>query len=312
MKDIMSQFMVPSVTEKEWAPMIATSDTQVRFLRSTMTSVLQAWQKAATPAGDLTLAPLERNLSKLKYETDIDPDTIDESWAGFLADIDSNDRKNWPITRYIADQLMMLKGREDWELSAVMKGVYVAPTPGTPGNVADSHDGILQQIVDDITATNITAVAGPASWSATDQTALEDLLTWIKAVKAVSENVRNIVDGHCREIFCSTTLAQKFHAGMCDKYNVNYQRTEIDLIFTAYKFKLPYHNLVIVGLPSMNGSNRIIMTPPINRYCRIKRPNSEASAELYMSGPREIVAFSDFHKQVSYKDPQYMYVNQLT
>lgn len=310
-KDIMKAILVPSVTDAEWAGTITpTEDTQVRKMKSSLTSVLQPFQKGASPAGDATIEPLSKDLTKMKYETDIDPDTIENSYAGFLATLDDNDRKKWPITKWIVTE-MIAKGAEDWELSVVYGGVYSAPTPGTAGAVGTTHDGIGTQIAADITATNITPVNGPAAWSTDPDAFLEEFETWIQDVKDVSEVNRHIVENKVDKVFMSKTHAELLARGIFRKYNINYNASGQSIQGQPVKFPLPFSNLTIVGLPSMSGSNRVIMTPKENRMGYIKRPNAAKAAQLFETGPRELLAFCDFWKQVSYWDPAYMYVNQL-
>lgn len=307
-KDVMKAFLVPSTTDLEWAGRILpTTDTQVRKMKSTLSSVLQPWQKGASPTGDLTINPLPRDLSFLKYETDIDPDTIAASYAGFL-DSDTNDRKQWPISKWIVNE-MFEKGNEDWELSAVVKGVYSAPTPGTGGAPSTSHNGLAKQITDDITAEKITPVSGPTNWSTDPETFCTEIETFIEDASAVSEIRRHIIENKCDKFFMSKTLANRLAKGLHAKYNINYNATGENLLTAPMKFMLPFTNLMVVGLPSMNGLKRVILTPPQNRFGYVKRPNSQKVAQLFETGPRELLAFSDFYKQVSYWDPAYVICN---
>jgi hypothetical protein len=310
-KDIMKAFLVPSTTDLEWAGRIVpTTQTQERKIKSSLSNVLQPFQTGASPAGDLTLAPLVCNLTKMKFETDIDPDTIEVSYAGFLANLDTNDRKQWPITRYIVEE-MIAKGNENWELEVVYKGEYAAPTPGTAGAVATTHDGLKTQIADAITAGDITAVNSNASWDSDPEAMLVEIETWIEAVAAVSAINRHIVENYCDKLFISKTLANRMAKGIFKTYNSNYNASDQNIKTAPTKFMLPFANIEVIGLPSMNGQNRVIMTPAVNRNGYIKRPTSSKVAELYQSGPRELLAFADFHKQVSFWDPAYMFVNQL-
>jgi hypothetical protein len=314
MQSMMDQFLVPSVTEQEWCGGCnVTENTQEKKNSVTLSSVLQPWQKGASPTGDLTIAPLTMTLSKMKYETDIDPDTIERTYAGWLRGVDTNDRSQWTITKWIAEIKLVEKGREDWELKAIMGGEYAAPTPGTGGAPETSHDGILTQVADAITATTITAINGPAAWSTDSEDCANEFEAWLESVRGTSETIRTIIDNHCDKVFMSKTLAMRIRKGLDIKYKDYGSQVAISgaIKTAAYRYTLPYHNLEVVGLPSMTGSSRVILTPPQNRDGYIKAPNSEQVAQLYPTGPRELLAFCDFYKQVSYWDPQYMYVNQL-
>lgn len=312
LNDLLKAHLVPSITEKEWAPLVSTSDTRVRKMKAALTSVLQPYQKQLTPAGDLSVKPLEKNLSKMKYETDIDPDEIEDSYAGFMArteQVDTNARQNWPITKF-AGLMMIEKGREDYELQAVYKGVYVAPTTGVASTPDKAHDGLGQQIATDILAGDIVPINGPAAWSTDAQDFAQEIEDWVEDVRASNPVTREIVDGHCRKIFMSKALAMRAGKGFNKLYDQNYNQTGGDIMMSSYVYPVPHSNLVIVGLPSMSGSNRVILTPEENRFARVKAPKSEAAAEVSIDG-RDITLFADFWKQLSYWDPEYVYTNQL-
>jgi len=305
-KDIYEEYLVPSATEAAWAPLITTTDTQVRKMKSSLTDVLQPYQKALTPSGTLTVAPLSKSLTKMKYETIVDPDTIEDTYAGFLASIDTNDRKAWPITRYVAMK-MLSKGREAFETKAIYKGVYLAPTPGTAGAAADAFDGLGTQIAADITATTITPVAtGVLATDASDLA--KQIEQWVVDCRAVSATQAEIIDNYCTEIFCDKAIALLAAKGFGINYNTQYNQTGASIMTAVYRVQIPFTNLTLVGLPSMSGKKRLVMTPSENRLCRVKRPASEAAAEMYVNG-REITLFSDHWKAVSYWDPAYMFVN---
>ncbi len=308
-KDVSKAFLVASVTEAAWAPLITTTDTKVRRMKSSLTDVLQPFQKALTPSGALTIAPLERDLTKMKYETDIDPDTIEDSYAGFMALKDVNDRAQWPITRYVAE-MMVEKGRENFEVKTIYKGVYLAPTPGTAGAAVDAMDGIGKQIADDITAGDIVPINGPLVWSTDPVDFAAEIEVWIETARDVSPLQREIIDNHCTEIFLDKSLALRAAKGYNKIYDTNYNVTGQDIKKSVYRVDIPFTNLTLVGLPSMSGSKRLVMTPAENRLCRVKRPNSEATCEIEFVG-REGTLWSDFWKAVSYWDPEYMYVNQV-
>ena len=79
----------------------------------------------------------------------------------------------------------------------------------------------------------------------------------------------------------------------------------------SYKVPIPHTNQMIVGLSSFNGLSRIVMTPKANRMAYVKAPKSESAAEVDIDG-RDITMYADFYKQLSYWDPEYVYVNQLS
>lgn len=310
-KDLLKKFIAPSEFEAEWAPVVQTDQTVARKSTVEIGDVLQAFQKGLTPDAAVTFTPIEKALSKVKYEVAIDPDDIEQSFVGFMANVDTNDRSKWDITRYVGEELLINKGRENWDLGAVYKGVYVAPTIGTAGTVAGSHNGLGYQIAADITATTITPVNGPASWSTTASTFVTEVMAWIEAVKAVSATNRVLVETKCDKIFMAPELRDRFAQGCAAAYGYNYGLTGNSMIGFPKSVRVPYSNLFIVGVNSMIGRNRVVMTFAENRYSQIKRKNSEQIFGIDISG-RSLTLYADFWKQTSYWIPQYVFVNQLT
>lgn len=299
---IVKEFLVPSVTETEFN-MLPTELTQVRKAKAAVDQVLQAFQAELTPAGIVSFTPRTIDLQELKYELELDPDVIEDSIIGYLANPDTNDRSDWGITKYVVNELMIQKGRENFELHEAYKGVKAAIVPGTPSALGASYDGIGT-----IMAANIAdfeVVNSAPIWSTDPVDFVTEVETWIEACRATSEINRTIIDNAVDKIHVSQTLAQRFKQGMRLKYNINYAQINDPMRpFNAERIS-------VVGLPSKSGSNRIEMTFKQNRAGYIKRPKSETEVGVNLANPYAPTLYAKFWKALGYWHPEYVFVNQL-
>lgn len=301
-KDIDMAFLVPSKTEMEFN-MVPTQLTQVRRVKASTDQILQAFQAAATPAGTVLFEPKSLDLQDLKYELEIDPDVIEDSYLSFLANPDNNDRKSWGITRFVIEELMLAKGRENFELSEAYKGVKAAIVPGTASTLGAGYNGIGYDIATNIADYNL--VTGPAAWSTDPATFVTQLEDWVEDCRAVSETDRSIIDNIVDKIHMSQTLANRFKQGMKAKYNTQYGQINDPMkIFVA-------DNIQVVGLPSMSGKNRVFMTFNQNRAGYIKRPGSENNMGISEANPYKPMIYAKFWKVLGFWHKEYVYVNDL-
>src|SRR5690606_33578238 len=98
-----------------------TKDTQLQGGAVAISPVLQAYQDTFTPYGNTTFTGRKIDLFPLKIDWEENPTKIWNSWLGFLASEDVS-RKEWPIIRYIIENLILGKAQEDWELTAIYSG----------------------------------------------------------------------------------------------------------------------------------------------------------------------------------------------
>lgn len=301
-KDIDKAFLVPSITEMEFN-MVPTDKTQVRRVKAAVDQVLQRFQAVISPAGTVTFEPRSIDLQDLKYELELDPDVIEDSFIGFLANPDNNDRKSWSVVQYIINELMIAKGRENFELHEAYKGVTGSITPGTATILGAGFNGLGKLIADNIA--DFSVVAGPAAWSTDPVDFVTEIEAWIESACASSETNRVIIENAVDKLHMSTSLAKRFKEGMRKKYNVNYsQINDPMVVFTA-------ENIAVKGLPSMSGKDRIFMTFKENRAAYIKRPNSEGEIGISEANPYKPLAYAKFWKGLGFWHPEYVFVNQL-
>ncbi len=132
-----------------------TKNTTAQLSNVTLTSVLQPFHKTYSGKGDTALKPNEIQLRKLKVDLPIDPDDVEETWAGFLADPANADRAQWPLVRYIWEVLVAEQAQQDYE-AADWAGQYsAAPGGGTPGSHLAVYNGLKKLAVDGLANTDL-------------------------------------------------------------------------------------------------------------------------------------------------------------
>ncbi len=243
----------------KWATEVKTSDTVYRLAESTISSLVQAFQKTWTPKGDITFTPNPIQLYKLKVDLDVYPDDIEDNWLGFLAN-ENLSRKEWPLIRYILEKHLFDKINDDMERLEYYKGVYTAPTAGTAGITGQSMNG-LKTFLQSSKVNHVTM-------SALDPATIYDQIEeFYENVKEEYQSVQTVIG-----------LAPKWYrAFLKDKRSLGYYQItdpgEIDntLDFSPSK---------VIGLPSMIGTDDIWCTPVGNFLHPTKKGQNAAMVRV--------------------------------
>lgn len=256
MDRLKSAIRTPSTTADAAKPIVYDGEVY-RFSNVIFQEIVQQFQKKFTAKGDLTFKPNEIRLRNLKIDLALYPDDVKGSWLGFLGSLTDQERKNWPIVKYLLEKEVVPQLKSDLETKAYFKGVYVAPTAGTAGTAAGTMDGIKKLLDDGLTAGTMNAVT------------LSAVPTASNIFEMVEEYADNI-DENLLSVPVSIYMSTKnVRAYLRDKRNthgndVNYDAGKITIDFAD--------NLKLVGLPSMAGSPYIWATPDDN-YLYLRRVN---------------------------------------
>jgi len=307
-QDILQNYYQPSVTHSYFNP-VPTKDTQVRRAKFLKSSVLQAYQKAFTPKGGGEFKPSKIDLAWMKVDELETFEELHQSWLGFLVGLDTADKKSWPFVRWYMNEVLK-QANQDYELNEVWKGVEGVITPGTATVSGASMNGLAKQIADGILASEIAPVSSNASWSTDPSDFVTEIETWVKEVEGSSNEHRILVENEIDFLFMSIALRKRYAAGLRAKYNMNYDQTGISL--TGVKMELPIvdSNIKVVGLPSMTASNRIFMTPKVNRAAFDRIPQGRLPLMLE-TVDRNVKIFGDIHKGIGFWYKPFVFTNQL-
>lgn len=280
-----------SITASVFTP-IVTDDTVYRASEARMTRVLQPFQKAFTPINGLSFEPSEIKMYKMKIDASEYPDDLEATWLGFLAD-KSLSRKDWPFVRWYVEEHLIPQAKEDYELLEVFAGVFAAPTDGTAGAAGTSMNGIKKQLADYITAGRITPITTGAP-SATNT-------TWVGQVEGFADNMNTKYWGVKQQLCMSEMNARKFARGYQEKYGK-------DTNYKDGKGEVPFTNLTVIGLPSMNGSNRIWCTPKNNAVRLMKKSENMDSMNIE-NVDRQVKFYTDWYDGVGFIIPEIVFCN---
>ena len=314
--DLASKFYQKSVTDSVFG-IVPTNETVKHMGKAKADRVLQAFQKVKSRVGGLTISGKEAHLTPLKVEDSIYPDDVVDTWAGFLADLDSNDRTKWPFIKWFLEEHVMPQSVEDWELLEVYKGTQnTIDTPGTANAAGKNFIGLRKQINTLITAgtiNNSTTVTG--AFSSDPKTFVEQIEAWVRYCKERSAEDRILWEsGQIKEICMSPANRDLFKEGMGVKYNTNYAQIALNHNLNVDDNVTVHNsNIKIMGLPSMIGDNKIWATPMWNKWGYIKRPKSSKYFDVAPDGTnvREVQYWMDFWKGVGFWMGEYVYTNDL-
>jgi len=140
MQRLRAAIIAKPVTLEKHAKSIRTMDTMYRMANPQFESLIQPFKATFNPIGGVDFHPNEIYLPKIKVDLSLTPDEIEDSWLGFMNDLDPADRQNWKVVQYIFEEYIKKQIGKDREKLMVYKGKY-NPNGTTP---SDCMDGILE------------------------------------------------------------------------------------------------------------------------------------------------------------------------
>lgn len=294
-KDLVQQLYQKGVTESVFSTrVLAAGQTRYEGAESTITRLLQPFQKSFTPIGTVGFKPIVIEMAHMKVDFKEYLSDLEASWLGFLAD--SNKKvTEYPFVRWLMEKHILPKQEEDYELNEIYTGVKAAPTSGTAGNAGTSIDGIKKVINDYVDGGRIDTIStGALETNPVDFVAqIEDF------VDAINAKYRNKQMPLCM----SPTLARRYDRGYQEKYGKNMNYTE------NTGRKIEFTPQTIIGLPSMEGSDKIWMTPSENAVRIIN--GSVPTWEIGQFSERQVSIFADWYKGFGFLIPEVVFTNDL-
>lgn len=271
----------PSVTAAEFRT-IPTKDTVVRFGSSEMSRILQPFQKAFTPIGDVTFKPNPINLFNLKVDYEEMPDDLVNSWLGFLEG-DGVVRSEWPFVRWIMEVHISARVAEDFELNEAWAGNFTAPTPGTAGAAGTAMDGIKQIMADNSAKINTISMGAVP-------TADEDVVTYVEDfVAQISKEYRKRIT----KLYMNEDLHLQYRRGKRNKYNQNYaQEADLDRV-------IDFPQMSVMGLPSMGTDTTMWCTLEANKVRPLKKVEF-GNMQVREFAARKVSIYTDYWTVLSF------------
>lgn len=284
------QLLLQAAVTPGYMTPIKTDETVYQMATSTITSILQGFQKGWTPKGAVKFLPNPIPLRKFKIDFEEYPDDLEATWLGFLAS-NSTNRKEWPFVKWLIETHIIPKAKEEAELSEYYNGVYAAPTPGTASDAGTNLDGLkklIQAAVDsDGTTRGIANVLDAAKVGALDTATIFD------QVEAAVDGIAGAYQTKKMGMFMAPEMARAY---LRDKrsqgfYTISSQsgiNTGID--FTPQQ---------VVGLPSMAGTTDLFITPKENMIYATKKAANATNFKLEES-KRQVFVMADWWEGIGF------------
>ena len=290
-KDILRLLTQPTVSEK-YMTTVASQDLVYRASKAVIDDLVQGFQKTWTPKGKAKFTPIEIPQRRHKIDLSFYPDEIMETWLGFLGD-EASDRKVWPITRYIIEQLILPKVLDNRELKLIGTGTYAAPVDGTAQAVGLSMDGFCTILRAKHTAGNSNVNFIPLE-PLTEENIFDQ-------VEHFGKNVDALYIDLSMNVFLSRKWYAAYHRKRRDLHGM-------DTNYTGMKDVIEGTNLTLVPLPSMTAEN-IIFTTPKENFIRLINRNNGASNITVESIDRQIKVFADWYESVGFGIEEAVFAN---
>lgn len=270
----------------KYARKIKTNDTVYRLAGATMTSVVQGWQKAFTPKGEVKFDPNPIPLYKMKVDLSIYPDDIEDNWLGFLAD-NNLSRKEWPLIRYIMEEHLFSQIDNDMEMNEYYKGVYKKPDEGVAGANGASMNG-LKYLLGDPKVSRLDGI-GPLDAS------------------TIHDQIESAVDQMKEEY-----QGEEIIVGVSPKWAKAFLKDKRSLGF--YNIKTPgevdhtvdFSKATVRGLPSMMGTNDLWLTPRKN-FLHITKKGDNAGKVKVEEDKRCVDIMTDWYEGLGFGFSELVY-----
>lgn len=257
-----------------------------------ITDVLQPYQSGWTPAGVVSFDARINKVFPIKFDIELDElDEIERSYIGFMAD-ETKQRKDWPIVKFIIEELVKPKLIEelDW---AAYNAAYVAPTPGTAGTPLTVADGVKTIIEAEILAGNLVPITVGAL---TPTTMVDKVELFVNSLPAKYRNKK-------MNLKMSTSNMEAYAVDYRDTYGLHNDYSAADTMKVWGK-----SNITIVPHDNMEGSDRFIATPKgndIKLYDKIYTPKSLN----IQADKRTVNVFGDFKRGWGFKRLDILFVS---
>lgn len=295
-KDIL-KLLTQRTASQQYMTTVMTKDLEWRAAKAVIDDIVQGFQKDWTAKGTPAFTPISIPQRRHKFDLEFYPDEVFSTWLGFLAD-ETKDRKSWPITRYIIEQLIVPKVLDNRELKLIGLGNYAAPVTGQAQATGASMDGFLTILedLDDASDTDVNWIT-PSAGGITDA----NIVDWMEEF---ADAISTLYQGMAMNVFVSNKNFRR------------YVRKDRELHGTMPSFetlntKIYGTNLNLVALPSMGNKNMVFTTPKEN-FIRLINANDGASNIAIESIDRKVKVFADWHESVGFaiKEAIFAYVPQ--
>ena len=274
------------------------SNTDYKAAASLMTEVSQAFTAAWTPKGGAKFTPIVIPYRRHKINVNIKPAEVINSWLTYLYEQGKTPAEQ-PITRYIAEALILPKVQDDVTRVMLGKGKYVEPSAtakdGDEGtSAAASMDGIETILVEDKAGetrkfNHFAQAKDP--FTLTGQNLLDYVAAFAKAVGKYFVNKPLI---YCSEEFLEHYQAQDFAVN--GKYTG--QNVGNRVRFSGFSFQ---------PMKCMYGSPILFCTPKSNLTMLVDYASASNCINDFQKFNYDVHVFGEYSMSVGFKIAEAVY-----
>lgn len=262
---------------------VKTDDTIFRLSQAHIKKLVQPFRKGWHPVNAASFTPNEVRLFKMKVDEEITPDDVEATWLGFLAGQNLS-RKDWPLVKYLIENLYIPQIHQDMEMEAYFWGVRKEPAEGSPVVPADGMDGLHFQIQKGVDKDSVNLVSGVGK--------LEPAQVFDQ-VEAFDDGIKGVYESVPMCIFVSPAMKKAY---LRDKRSQGFYDFKSDADINA---DVDFSPRKVVGLPSMTGYEYMFATPQSNILHLTKRETNKTSIKIEESR-REVDLLCDWWEGVGF------------
>lgn len=227
----------------------------------------------AAVADAVAIAPKEISTVRTKVDLTFVPSEFEDTYLGEFRKM-GQDPMDFPFIAYVLE-MVLKKAAEEMEI-AIWQG-EAAAVPAATDTLSMLFDGLLHQIEDQITATDLTAVS-------TGAPTVADILDQAQAMYAqVADHWKT---GRLR-MFCSHNIELMFRNAYQDKVG-----KYTDPRGPAGPFVIDFLNIEVIPTHGLQGSDRMVLTIPENPQYAYDSP-SDHQLLRFQQDKREMHAWMD-------------------
>ncbi len=249
---------------------------------------LQPYQRGWTPKGAVKFKPnIIKNYS-IKLDWAFNPKDFEGTWLGYLK-TNGSTAAEFPFVKFM---YRLITKKINSELaSIVVNGEHKTPTKGTPGAAKDSLNGLRFLVKKMIADGQVKPFATGALTESDIGKKMRDL--W----KSIDPFYRN------KELLMLTSGSHivSYHEWKEDQTGMNQD-------YKPGETKLKFSNTRFQALSGMEGSDRLIVTPPENLIMVEDGVHEEEKFE-FQKNRREIEVIADFKRGVGFAFPDLVWTN---
>lgn len=259
------------------------------------TEAVQAYQHAFTTKGDVNFIPNRIRLQHVKVDQLYYPDVIEDNWLGFLAGKLGDALKDWPVVRYLMEQVLAARVAEDRE-KMIFNDEDDAVTPGTPQDLADSFAGLK------FACTEALDSDYPAHKVVLGTLTAADIFDQV-------EHMANSIAGKLQNTEMVYFMAPEFaRAYLIRKRALGFYNVAAD---DQINLKVDFNAHRVFGAPGMTGMDTWMFATPLSNIVHLTKRDFAVRNFKVQEQDRDVKVLCDWWEGIGFADNDLLYVGTV-